>query len=340
MAASYHSRMPTPLRFALTLFALSVTSLDACATTPASISAADPVTRNGLLRVEGNRIVGVHGQPVALAGVSLGWSQWEAAPFYNASAVTWLRDDWKATVVRAALGIHKTGYLTHPEENLARVATVVDAAIAAGLYVIIDWHDHHAHEHPELAAAFFSDMARRYGRQPNVLYEIYNEPLRDASWSRDVKPYTELVIAAIRAIDPDNLIIVGSPRWSQDVDLAAADPVRDVNLAYSLHFYAGTHKQSLRDKALVALDRGVALFVTEWGTCNADGDGPVDEAETRAWFAFMREHHLSHCNWGLFDKAEGSAIVRPGASPTGGWTDADLTPSGHFTRELILSWPR
>ena len=332
--------MPLVFRPALRLLVSSLAVLAAAIVSPASPSQPSPVATHGLLRAEGNRIVGAHGKPVALAGVSLGWSQWQAAPFYNARAVEWLRDDWHATIVRAALGIHKMGYLSHPEENLARVTTVVDAAIASGLYVLIDWHDHHAHEHPELAVKFFEDMARRYGHVPNVLYEIYNEPLKDASWSRDVKPYAERVIAAIRAIDPDNLIIVGSPRWSQDVDLAAADPLNDVNVAYSLHFYAGTHKQWLRDKALVALNRGVALFVTEWGTCNADGDGPVDEAETRAWFAFMREHHLSHCNWGLFDKAETSAIVRPGAAPAGGWTDADLTPSGRFVRELIRTWPR
>lgn len=307
----------------------------------AAVSPAEtPVATHGRLQVQGNRIVGAHGRPVALAGVSLGWSQWEAARFFNADLVNWLKSDWHAAIIRAPLGIHQTGYLGHPEENLARVTTVVDAAIAAGLYVIIDWHDHHAHEHPDKAIAFFQDMARRYGGRPNVIYEIYNEPLKDAAWSRDVKPYAELVIAAIRAIDPDNLIVVGTPAWSQDVDAAAADPLRDPNVAYVLHFYAGTHKQWLRDKALVALNRGLPLFVSEWGTCNADGDGPIDEASVREWFAFMREHGLSHCNWSVSDKRETAAIFRPGAPATGPWTEADLTPSGRLVRDLVRGWSR
>jgi len=252
--------------------------------------------------------------------------------------VGWLQQDWRADLVRAALGVHPTGYLAHPDENRARVTTVVDAAIAADLYVIIDWHEHHAHEHPELAIAFFQDMARRYGHRPHVIYEIYNEPLGTASWARDVKPYAERVVAAIRALDPDNLIVVGSPHWAQDVDVAAADPLADATLAYSLHFYAGTHKEPLRAKARAALALGAALFVTEWGSCDASGDGPIDEASTREWLAFLREHQLSHCNWAIYDKRETAAILRPGAPAAGPWRAADLTPSGRLARDIVRTW--
>jgi endoglucanase len=307
---------------------------------PPAASVSGVVTQHGLLRTAGNRIVGAHGQPVSLAGVSFGWSQWQAARFYNAGTVNWLKQDWNAQVIRAALGVHREpgSYLQNPEANQTRLMAVVDAALAADLYVLIDWHDHHAHEHVDRAVAFFTEMARRYGDRPNVIYEIYNEPLGTASWTRDVKPYAEKVIAAIRAIDPDNLIIVGTPTWSQDVELAAADPIKDRNVAYTLHFYAGTHKAELRAKAVKALALGAALFVTEWGTCNADGKGPVDEASTREWFAFMREHQLSHCNWAVYDKRETAAIIKPGASSHGNWIATDLTPSGKFARELIRSW--
>ena len=90
--------------------------------------------------------------------------------------------------------------------------------------MIIDWHSHHAHDYEAEAIAFFEEMAQTYGEHPNVIYEIYNEPMQ-ISWSNTVKPYSESVIAAIRSIDPDNLIIVGSPTWSQDVDVVAQDPI-------------------------------------------------------------------------------------------------------------------
>lgn len=309
---------------------------------PPAPAAPGIVSEHGRLQVSGNRIVGAHGRPVSLAGVSFGWSQWQAARFYNAGTVAWLKQDWHASIVRAALGVHHEpgSYLQDPAANRARVMAVIDAALANDLYVLIDWHDHHAHEHTELAVAFFTDMARRYGDRPNIIYEIYNEPLKTASWSRDVKPYAEKVIAAIRAIDPDNLIVVGTPAWSQDVDVAAADPIKDPNVAYTLHFYAGTHKAELRAKAVKALNLGAALFVTEWGTCDASGQGGFDEASTREWMAFMREHQLSHCNWGIYDKRETASIVRPGAPAKGGWKDTDLTPSGKLARDLVRHWGR
>lgn len=297
------------------------------------------VSTHGLLRAQGNRIVGQDAKPVSLAGNSFFWSQWSGR-FYTHEAVSWLKKDWHATIVRAALGVTENeGYLQSPEENLARVTQVVDAAITEDIYVIVDWHDHHAHRNTEKAIGFFQEIARRYGNRPNLIYEIYNEPLADVTWAGDVKPYAEKVIAAIRAIDPDNLIIVGSPHWSQDVDVAAADPIKDANVAYSLHFYAGTHKQGLRAKADKALALGAALFVTEWGTCDASGAGAVDEASTREWMEYIRKHQLSHCNWSVFDKPETASIVVPGASAQGGWTNEQLTPSGRLARELIRNWP-
>ncbi len=214
---------------------------------------------------------------------------------------------------------------------------MVDACIAAGLYVIIDWHSHHAEQHQAEAVAFFQEMARTYGNTPNVLYEVYNEPLQ-VSWGGVVRPYAQAVANAIRAIDPDNLIIVGSPNWSQDVDVAAANPLSGSNIAYTLHFYAATHKQSLRDKATAALNRGVAVFVTEYGTCEASGNGYVDAASTQEWMNFLRANQISHCNWALNDKGEAASALVPGTNPGAGWSDSFLTASGRLVKGYVQGW--
>lgn len=291
-----------------------------------------PVERHGALRVEGNRIVDQHGAPVVLRGMSLFWSQWQPQ-FYNADAVRWLAEDWNITVVRAAMAVHHDGYMDNPEREIARVEAVVDAAIAEGVYVIVDWHAHLPE--PEAAAAFFARIAAKYGDHPNIIYETYNEPLNTHGWAEVVKPYHLAVIPGIRAVDPDNLIVAGTPTWSQDVDIAAADPLPFTNVAYTLHFYAGTHRQELRDKAQKAMDLGVALFVTEWGSTPATGDGPMDVAETRLWWDFLQAHDLSDLNWSITDKQETSAALLPGASGTGGWTDAVISPSGQLVRERL-----
>jgi endoglucanase len=317
-------RMEGFARFA-TLFAIT-------ATLPAFADVAP-------LSVSGNQIR-AGGQPASFAGNSLFWSNtgWGGERYYNASVVRWLKQDWKSTLVRAAMGVDDAGgYLHDRNGNLSRVKAVVDAAIANDLYVIIDWHSHHAENHRNEAVAFFQEMARTYGHRNHVIYEIYNEPLQ-ISWSGTIKPYAQAVINAIRAIDPDNLIVVGTPTWSQDVDVAAADPIAGVNIAYTLHFYAGTHGQFLRDKAQTALNRGVALFVTEWGSVNANGDGAVATAETNNWMNFLKARGISHANWATNDKAEGASALVPGASTTGGWPASQLTASGTLAKQIISNW--
>jgi len=285
-----------------------------------SIHSETAVEKHGQLKVVGNKIVDQHGEPTQLRGMSFFWSQW-MGKFYNKLLVNWLVDDWKVTVVRAAMGAKheesQSGYIYDGAEK-QKVIDVVEASLRKGIYVIIDWHDHYAHENVKEAKRFFQDMAKRYGKHPNVIYEIFNEPIK-VSWSEVVKPYAETIISAIREIDPDNLIIVGTPSWCQDVDEAAKDPLSGENLVYALHFYAATHGADIRDKAQFALDKGLPLFVSEFGTCLASGNGFLDSSETEVWFRFMDENKLSWCNWSIADKDETASALLPGTRCTGSW---------------------
>lgn len=293
------------------------------------------------LSVSGNKVF-AGGKPASFAGNSLFWSNngWGGEKFYTAGTVAWLKKDWKSTVVRAAMGVDEGGgYLQDPVGNKAKVKAVVDAAIANDMYVIIDWHTHHAEQYQAQSIAFFQEMARAYSNSPNVIFEIYNEPLQ-VSWSNVIKPYATAVIAAIRAIAPNNLIIVGTPQWSQKVDEASRDPITGYkNIAYTLHFYAGSHGQYLRDWASTAMSNGIALFVTEWGSVDASGDGGVNAAETNLWVNFMKANGISNANWALNDKAEGASSLTPGASGNGGWSSDQLTASGALAKNIISNWP-
>ncbi|HLP17593.1 MAG TPA: cellulase family glycosylhydrolase [Bacteroidota bacterium] len=291
------------------------------------------VQRFGALKTAGNKIVDQNGNPVVLRGMSLYWSQWKGQ-FYNTNCVQWLRNDWKCSVVRASMAVEMGGYLTNALNEKTKIKNVINACIAAGIYVIVDWHDHHAQWHTPQAIAFFEEIARLYHDKPNIIYEIYNEPLQ-VSWADSVKPYADTLARRIRAIDPNNLIIVGSPTWSQDVDIAAGNPLTYSNIAYTLHFYAATHKQSLRNKAAVALAKGAALFVSEFGTTEASGTGKIDSAETELWMKFMNDNQLSWCNWSVADLSETSAALKPGASGDGGWPLSEISISGLWIRNKI-----
>ena len=293
---------------------------------------------HGLLQVNGNSIVDKNGDPVSFAGNSFFWSNdnWGGERYYEPEVVSWLKKDWNTTIVRAAMGVEDPGgYLDNKTANKNRVKTIVDAAIDEGLYVIIDWHSHHAEDNTNEAVLFFQEMAELYGEHDNVIYELYNEPL-DISWSNIIKPYAISVITAIRAIDPDNLIVVGTPEWSQRVDLAAADPITGFsNIAYTLHFYTIYHQQWLRDRANAALDDGIALFVTEWGSI---GYSLVDP-EANKWMTWCFDNKISHCNWAVNDKEEEWSILIPGASTSGGWGNDDLTDAGKLAKNIIMNWP-
>lgn len=297
-----------------------------------SASAETPVERHGQLRIDGTRLVDQHGAPVTLRGMSLFWSQW-IPRYYNEATLRRLRDEWGITVIRAALAVEHGGYLENPEAEAAKIERVIEAASTLGLYVIVDWHAHQPH--PEDAADYFGKLAARYGDRPNIIYETYNEPLPEHGWAAVLKPYHERVVAAIRAHDPDNIVVLGTRSWSQDVDEAAADPVAGTNLAYTLHFYAASHKQPYRDKAQRALDRGIALFVTEYGTTQASGDESIDAAEAQIWWDWMEARGISYANWSIADKDEKSAIFKPGTATDGRWRDSDVTESGRLVRAQL-----
>jgi endoglucanase len=292
------------------------------------------VEQYGQLGVKGNRIVDENGGTVVLHGMSLFWSQW-AGQFYNANVVKWLHDDWNCSIIRASMAVEAGGYLTNPEREKQKIKTVVQAAIDNGIYVIIDWHDSNANQHTQQAQAFFEEMAKTYGKYPNVIYEIWNEPQDNHDWDTVIKPYHEAVIPKIRAHDSNNIIVCGTQSWSQDVDKASQSPLEFDNIAYSLHFYAASHKQPLRDKAKTALDNGVALMVTEWGTSEATGNGKLDEEETKKWLEFMEQNKLSWCNWSITDKQETSAALKPGADPNGGWPAENISASGTIVRQEL-----
>ena len=253
---------------------------------------------------------------MVLRGQAFGWDNWWPQ-YYNAEVVRWLRDDWCVDVVRPAMGIEPDGaYLKNPSASKQRMTTVVEAAIDAGVYVIIDWHAHNLHQAE--AVAFFGEMAERYGKNPHVLYEIFNEPEKDETWQQ-VKDYATAVIGAIRKHDPDNIVIVGSPEWDQRIDTVAADPLKEqTNVVYSVHFYAGTHKQWLRDRTKAAIGAGIPVFVSESSGAEASGQGQNDYAEWKAWIDFMEQNRVSWLNYSVSDKAgETISVLKPGARASG-----------------------
>lgn len=338
--------------------------------TPPSMLNLSPIARHGWLRIDGTQIIDEYGQPAALHGVSLFWSQWQPE-YWNYNTVKWLRDDWNASLIRAAMGVEVDvdGFLAHPAREQNKVDRIVQAAIANGVYVLIDWHveqirqgtdvdtnstDSGGHDkvHRLAAQSFFADMSQRYGDHPNVLYELWDEPTNE-SWAEEIKPYYEATVSTIRAGEQaarrrrqptiaektQGLIILGTRHYSADVDDAAEDMVEGENLAYALHFYQlGTPKDRewFRVRTWNALARGAPIFVSEWGSSAcAQGSSEIDAHESLLWLSFLEAHNISSANWAIGAKYESCSLLLPGASATGGWPLAQVSPAGQFIRSYM-----
>lgn len=298
---------------------------------------AQPVKTYGALHVKGVQLCDRKGEPIVLRGMSYGWHNWWPR-FYNENSVRWLYKDWNVSVVRAAMGIEPNGgYIQDPEGSVKKIKAVVEGAIKSGIYVIIDWHSHNINL--KEAKIFFELMAKQYGAYPNIIYELFNEPDKE-SWE-EVKTYSIELIKLIRQHDPDNIILVGNPHWDQDIHLVADAPLEGFsNLMYTVHFYAATHKQQLRDRCDYALKKGIPIFISESAGMEASGNGPINEAEWTNWIEWAEQNKISWITWSVSDKNETCSVLYPSAGKNGNWTDQDLKESGIKARALIKKYNR
>lgn len=302
---------------------------------------------SGALQVKGTQLCDSYGNLVQLRGISTHGIAWYPE-YINETCFSELRNNWNVNVIRLALYTSEYGgYCTGGEKEVlkAQIRKGVEYAIKQDLYVLIDWHilsDGNPTLYKEEAKRFFAEMAAEYAECPNVFYEICNEPNGQVSWT-EIKAYAEEVIAVIREKDKDGIIIVGTPNWSQYVDQAAADPIVGYkNVMYALHFYAATHKQELRDSMIEAVKAGLPIFVTEFGICDASGNGAIDYSQAEQWIETMDNWNISYIAWNLSNKAETSAILQSGCQKKYGFQKEDLSNAGKWLYSVLTKqreWP-
>ncbi len=318
------------------MFILAAAMLTAVPATPA-MAAGEKAP--GPLHVEGTQLVDEGGQPVQLRGVSTHGLAW-FPEYVNAGCFKQLRE-WGANVVRLAMYTDEYGGYCNGGDRQALKQLVKDGvawASEAGMYAIVDWHilsDSDPSIHAQEALAFFDEMSAAFADRDNVLYEICNEPNGGTDWPA-VKAYALQVLPVIRDNDPDAVVIVGTPNWCQMVDQAAADPITEYgNVMYALHFYAGTHRDDLRARMEAAAEAGLPIFVSEFGTCDASGNGVVNEEQSDIWIELMDRLGTSYVNWNLSNKDESSAMLKSGCTKTSGFEPEDLSWSGRWVYELL-----
>lgn len=301
-----------------------------------------PLENHGKLSVSGTDLVDKNGDKYQLKGVSTHGLSW-FPQYVNEDAFRTVRDDWGGNLIRLAMYTHESGgYCTdgNKEELKKLIDDGVSYATGLGMYVIIDWHilqEQDPTVYEDEAAEFWNEMSSKYADYDNVLYEICNEPNGGTDWAT-VKAYAEKIIPIIRKNDKDAVIIVGTPTWSQDVDAAAADPIKGYdNIMYTLHFYAATHKDNIRDKLKKAHSSGLPVFISEFSICEASGNGYVDTDSADDWMKLINEYDLSYAGWALANKDEAACLIEPDCDKVSGWSDDELSETGLWLKNTIKS---
>lgn len=299
-----------------------------------------PVSLHGALSVKGTDLVDKNGEKFQLYGMSTHGIAW-FPQYVNLDAFRTLRDDWNTNCIRLAMYTAEYGGYCSGEDREALKELVkggVEYASELGMYVIIDWHvlnDQDPNVYKEDAVAFFREMSSAYADYENVLYEICNEPNGSATWD-NIKAYASEVIPIIRENDSDAVILVGSPTWSQDIHQAAASPLEFDNIMYTLHFYAATHKDDLRSRMEECVGKGLPVFVSEFGMCDASGNGANDFEQTEKWLELIEKYNISFFCWNLANKDESSSVFLPSSAATSKWTEDDLNESGKWIRNYFI----
>ena len=291
-----------------------------------------PYGKHGALHVDGLQVKDKYDQPFTLRGASTHGMHWgDGETFLNKTAFQNLRDEWGVNMVRLVSYVTQGGYTDGAKDKLDKhIREGVSDLTDLGMYAIIDWHVHAENPNDKKSEAiqFFDSYSKKYKDQSNIIYEICNEPT-GTPWNQ-LRPYAVDVVNTIRANDPDAIIVVGTNTWSQDVDEVATNggKINDRNVMYTIHFYSGSHGESLREKVRTALKAGTPVFCTEFGVCDASGNGGFNLEEADRWIDFFEENGISYCCWSLSKKNESASMLSPECNKVNGFTNADLGATG------------
>lgn len=125
---------------------------------------------------------------------------------------------------------------------MTRVRHVVDLAVAAHLYVIIDMHHYlelfsdPAGEAPRFAA-LWQQVAAAFKDEPDSVYfELINEP-NDKLDASNLRSVIDPALAAIRATNPIRKVVVDGPNWAGIGDLGSFAMPSDPNVVPTFHYY-------------------------------------------------------------------------------------------------------
>ncbi|MBT1696389.1 cellulase family glycosylhydrolase [Fulvivirgaceae bacterium PWU4] len=263
------------------------------------------VAQKPWLHVDGNQIRDPEGNPVTLRGVSVLPNEHNNECNYCnrkplSEIIAWQADStrgWYSRIVRLPITTAKvqdpaTSFATH-------IDPFVQQAVALGQYVIVDLqlvanfsYNGSSGIPQSRVMDFWKYVAPRYANNPNVIFEVFNEPISPDCWTC-WKEYIQPVVDSIRAVAPNNLIFMGNPQWSTRVNEAVTNPIAGNNIVYVYHLYPnqGAASATNLDAKFGNASQTIPITLTEFGwNSSAEFSNSVTYGTTSGWGQPFREY--------------------------------------------------
>ncbi len=317
-----------------------------------------------LLRVSGTHIVNGSGKLVTLIGASHSSLEFDCQGDHHFQPADFqAMRSWGMNVVRIPLSSAFWANRDNacPNYHLTVTSAVANAE-AAGMYVILDlqWNapldladdptsGGGQYPLPDTGKdlTFWQDLATIYRSDPGVIFDLFGEP-HDISWDTWYKGGTiqtsvyrgaafgngqgtyraigmRDLAAKVRAIAPENLIIVSGLGWGYD--LAGVDQGYQIhlpNILYSTHpFDHGRQEPADWPGAFGTLSKQVAVIAAEFGGYDCQ-TGYISTA-----IRYFNAHHMSWIAWGW--------DIAPCSSPSliSDWSGTPIVPYGTYIRQQM-----
>ncbi len=221
------------------------------------------------LRVHGNRLVDENAKEVWLQGVCIDSLQWSAGGEHILKSLQVAIDQWHANIIRLPITDEFwAGRNKWQKDKGLKYRELVDSVIREAnrkkAYVIVDLHRFKSPQDEHLE--FWQDVATRYGNQPGVIFELFNEP-HSIGWA-EWKSAMQKLLDTVRQTGANNVVIVGGLDWGYDLtgvasgEYVLSDTPTGRGIVYSSHIYPWKFQW---DKFVLKAAEKHPLFIGEVG---------------------------------------------------------------------------
>lgn len=304
--------------------------------------------------VEGNSLVDEDNNIVILRGVTI------ADPYcldhydhYFSEKIFEELSNWNINIVR--IPIHPGWWQAEKDYAESYLDTIVSWGEKYGFYIILDWHAignplTGEPQNPEwrekgytvynsslqLAESAWVELAKRYGENSWVLFELFNEPAslggrqQLVDWEKWRDKLTEL-IDKIRSYAPNTLILVSGWHWTYNLKGFSSYPIERDNIAYVAHVYASHKDPKDWEYSFGFLSNTYPLLVTEWGFSSTVNPTEhyygTSEDFGHPFLSYMENKNISWVAWCFHPDWLPNMIKN--------W-NFELTEEGRFVKEALI----